>query len=73
MENTLTPPRWSVQHMYRRYKGPLDKRYRVCTIEAILDNCFTEVVFCGLIFFFFYEWEQNGHNVPFLESASLKK
>ena len=23
--------------------------------------------------FFFNEWEQNGHSVPFLESASLKK
>ena len=26
-----------------------------------------------LYFLFFYEWEQNRHNVPFLESASLRK
>ena len=25
------------------------------------------------VFFFFYEWEHNGHSVPFLESASLRK
>ena len=25
------------------------------------------------VFFFFYEWEQNGHNVPFLQYVSLTK
>ena len=37
--------------MYRRYKGPPpppDGRYSAHTVEAILDNCFTELVFCGL-------------------------
>ena len=34
--------------MYRRYKGPSDKPYGVCTVEATLENCFTELVFCGL-------------------------
>ena len=27
---------------------PLDRRYSICTVEAISDNCFTELVFCGL-------------------------
>ena len=26
-----------------------------------------------IFFFFLYEWEQIGHNVPFPESASLRK
>ena len=25
-----------------------------------------------IIIFLFYEWKQNGHNVPFLESVSLE-
>ena len=33
------------------YNGPLDRQYSVCTVEAILDNCFTELVFCGLSYF----------------------
>ena len=31
--------------------APQDRRYRVCTVEAILDNCFTVLVFCGPSFF----------------------
>ena len=34
--------------MYHRYNGPLDGRYSICTIEAIWNHCFTELVFCGL-------------------------
>ena len=34
--------------MYRRYIGPPDGRYSICTVEAIVDDCFTEFVFCGL-------------------------
>ena len=34
--------------MYRRHKAPTDERYSVCTVEVILDNCFIELVFCGL-------------------------
>ena len=34
--------------MYQRYKGPPDRWYSVSTVAAILDNCFTELVFCGL-------------------------
>ena len=37
-----------VQCMYCRYSGPSDGRHSVCTVEAILDNCFTELVFRGL-------------------------
>ena len=34
--------------MYRRYNGPPDGQYSVCTVEEILDNFFAELVFCGL-------------------------
>ena len=40
--------------MYHRYEGPTDGQYSVCTIEAILENCFTELVFCGLSCFPFW-------------------
>ena len=36
--------------MYRRYIGPPDQRCSVCIVEAVLDTCFTEIVFCGLMF-----------------------
>ena len=44
----LTPQQRAVQHIHHRYNGPSDGRYSVCTIGAILDSCFTELVFCGL-------------------------
>ena len=34
--------------MYRRYNDPPNGRYSVRTVEAILDNCFTELLCCGL-------------------------
>ena len=35
--------------MYCRYKGPPpDGWYSVCSVAAILDNRFTELIFCGL-------------------------
>ena len=34
--------------MYCRYKGPPDGWYSLCTVAAILDNRFTELIFCGL-------------------------
>ena len=36
----LTPLLLAVQRMHRRYKGPPDGRYGVCTAMAILGNCF---------------------------------
>ena len=42
---SLTPPRQAAKHTYCRYNGHPDGRYSVCTVEAILDNCFTELVF----------------------------
>ena len=43
----------SVQRMHSRYKGPPEGRYSVCTVVVNLDtgNCFTELVFCGLVCF----------------------
>ena len=43
----------TIYPMYRRYKPPLPpptprQVYSVCTVEVILDNSFTELVFCGL-------------------------
>ena len=36
--------------MYRRYKPPTpDMRYSMSTAETILDICFTELAFCGLM------------------------
>ena len=35
--------------------APPDGRYSVCTVEAILDNCITEIVFCGLTL-----WKEMG-------------
>ena len=34
--------------MYHIYNGPPDGQYIVCAAEAILDNCFTRLVFCGV-------------------------
>ena len=34
--------------MYCRYNGSLARQYSIRTAEAILDNYFTEFVFCGL-------------------------
>ena len=45
---SLTPPWQAVKHMYHRCNGPPGRQNSVCTVEAILDNCFTELVFCGL-------------------------
>ena len=47
-ECVLTPLWRAVQCMYERYSGSLAGWYTVCTAEVILDNCFTERVFCGL-------------------------
>ena len=40
--------------MYRRCSGPPDGQHSVCPVEAILDNCVTEVVLCGLSCFNFW-------------------
>ena len=45
---SLTPLLWAVNVSTVDTKGPPDGRYSVCTVAAILDNCFTELVFCGL-------------------------
>ena len=44
----LTPLQLPVQCMHHRYSGSLAGWYSICTAEAILDNCFAELVFCGL-------------------------
>ena len=52
MFNTFNPSTMGGT-MYRKHNGAPDGRYSVCTVEAILDNCFTEFVFCDHSCFFF--------------------
>ena len=44
----LTSPWQAAQRMHCKYNVPVAGRYRVCTTEANLDSCFTELVFYGL-------------------------
>ena len=45
---TFSPLWQATQLMYRRHNSSVTGQFNVCTAEAILDNCFTKLVFYGL-------------------------
>ena len=47
----LTSLQWAVRCMYLTYSVSVAGQYDICTTEVILENCLTELAFCGLLFF----------------------
>ena len=48
--------------MYHRYNVSVAEWYNVCAAEAILDNCFTEFTFYGLLMISLrlHHWKKMG-------------